>query len=435
MSATARPVPSLFIAALVGALVTTAGLTACGNAPTEGGRVIEPTPVEPVPVPPAAVVSRVELDVPALTLDQGSTRRLVATPRDAAGNPLDRVVAWTSSDPLVAAVSADGVVTALHSGVVVIAAAAEGATTELRVSVRGAYAYDLLFDAPTGAVMSAPELWRLDLGAPDAAPALVSPIAGLTDAAVSPDGRRIAFVAHDGGNTNIAIVDRDGSGYRLVTSTPDNDDQPAWSPDGTRLAFHRWAYVGTPHDVWVVNVDGTGATNLTADLDGEQRAPTWSPRLADGSVHLAFAHVTRGPVYLRAQLYAMRDDGTAKRALTQTALAPSDEERFDDEPAWSPDGRTIAFVRTGGEAMGDVWLVDADGANARPLMRDEEPPFDQRAPAWSPDGALIAYASHHEIIGTRAGDWQLYTVRADGTGVVRRTSSGYDKRNPAWIAR
>ena len=85
--------------------------------------------------------------------------------------------------------------------------------------------------------------------------------------------------------------------------------------------------------------------------------------------------------------------------------------------------------------MGDRWLVDADGGNARALMREEEPPFDQRSPAWSPDGKLIAYTSHHEIIGNRSGDWQLYTVRADGTGVVRRTSSGYDKRNPVWIGR
>ncbi|AHG88692.1 WD40-like beta Propeller containing protein [Gemmatirosa kalamazoonensis] len=117
------------------------------------------------------------------------------------------------------------------------------------------------------------------------------------------------------------------------------------------------------------------------------------------------------------------------------ALTPSDDSRFDDEPAWSPDGRTIAFVRTGGASMGDLWLVDADGGDARALMREEEPPFDQRSPTWSPDGALVAYVSHHEIIGNRAGDWQLYTVRADGTGVVRRTSTGYDERNAASIAR
>jgi Tol biopolymer transport system component len=123
----------------------------------------------------------------------------------------------------------------------------------------------------------------------------------------------------------------------------------------------------------------------------------------------------------------MRDDGGDKRAIT-------DADHYDDEPAWSPDGRSIAYVRTGGESMGDVWLVDADGANARPLMAND-PPFEQRSPAWSPDGALIAFTSAHEIIGPRSGDYQLYTVRADGTELTRRTSSPVDKRHPAWLSR
>jgi dipeptidyl aminopeptidase/acylaminoacyl peptidase len=395
-----------------------------------------PVPVDPVPDVVRPSVARVELDVASLVVEAGSVRRLVATVRDSAGRPLDdRAVAWTSSDGLTASVSDAGVVTALRGGVVTVTATAEGKSAAARVTVAAAYAYDLLFDARTLAPGNLPELWRLDLTMPDADARPVMPPdvpnGPASDMVASPDGSRIAFVAHDGGQSDIYVMNRDGSGLRQVTGTPDNDDQPAWSPDGARIAFRRWNYIGTPHDVWVVNADGTNARNLTADLPGEQRAPTWSPRLADGSVRVAFAHVTRGPAYLRGQIYSVRDDGSDARAVT-----PLDDARLDDAPAWSPDGRSILFVRTGGEHMGDLWLVDANGANARALMAASvEPPFEQRSPAWSPDGLLIAFTSSHEIIGNRSGDWQIYTVRADGSDLVRRTSTPTDKLNPAWLVR
>jgi Tol biopolymer transport system component len=59
----------------------------------------------------------------------------------------------------------------------------------------------------------------------------------------------------------------------------------------------------------------------------------------------------------------------------------------------------------------------------------------QRAPAWSPDGNLIRFVSNHEIIDNKAGVFQVYTLRADGSDVIRRTSDGVDKQNPAWIRR
>jgi Tol biopolymer transport system component len=381
-------------------------------------------------------VAAVELDAADVTLDEGATRRLVAIAKDAAGAALsDRAVTWASSAEETATVSAEGVITARRGGVVTITATAEGMSAAARVTVAEANAYDLVFDGLGGPGSTSPRYWepfRLDLRAADAGPTRVMPWnlpAG--DVAVSPDGRRIVFVASGTGGTDLFVANVDGSGVRNLTSTPESEDQPAWSPDGTKIAYHRWAYVGTPHDVWVMNADGTGAANLTADLPAEQRSPAWSPRLADGSFRLVFAHVTRGEDdYLRARLYTMRADGADKRAIT------ADAGRMDDEPAWSPDGRSILFVRTGGEFMGDLWLVSPDGASERQLMSPAvDPQGDQRSPAWSPDGALIAFTSAHEIIGTRAGDWQVYTVRADGTSMVRRTSDPYDKRFPTWVKR
>lgn len=437
MSALLRPAPraarALSLLALAIAAACADPTAPAGRTPPDGPGTTPPT--DTVVTPPRVAIAAVTLDGDRLTLDEGASARLVATARDSAGGAVvGRAVTWTSSDTTVAAVSSDGTIVTRRSGIVTITATVEGRSASARVTVASALAYDLVFDALTltaGTSFNHWKAYRLDLRLPDATPGLLLPYGGpATDVAVSPDGTRIAFVAPSDGGTDIFVANRDGTGIRRLTTTQESDDQPAWSPDGTRIAFHRWAYIGTPHDVWVMNADGTGATNLTADLPGEQRAPTWSPRLADGTTRIAFAHVGRGAQgYVKARLYTMRDDGEDKRAIT-----PDADERMDDAPAWSPDGRTIAFVRTGGEVMGDVWLVDADGANPRALMA-EDPPFDQRTPSWSPDGALVAFTSAHEIIGNRAGDWQVYTVRADGTGLVRRTSDGYDKANPVWVRR
>ena len=377
----------------------------------------------------AAPVAAVQLDASAVVAEAGSSRRLTATLTDAQGRVLTgRIISWTSSDSTVAAVAADGTVRATREGAARITAAAEGRTATATVTVIGSYGFDLLFDARTGATLNQPELYRLDLRTSVAA-RLASAGDGATHVVASPDGSRLAFVAAVDGQLELYVANRDGSGLVRLTHSRDFDDQPAWSPDGKRIAFRRWNYIGVPHDIWVIDADGTGERNLTADLEGEQRSPSWSPVLADGSTRLVFAQVTRGESgYLRGRLYTMRDDGTEKRAITESA------ERLDDEPAWSPDGRSILFVRTGGAFMGDLWLANAQGGEERQLIAND-PPFEQASPAWSPDGALVAFTSRHEIIGNRSGDWQIYTVHADGTGLQRRTSDPVDHGNPAWARR
>jgi Tol biopolymer transport system component len=177
----------------------------------------------------------------------------------------------------------------------------------------------------------------------------------------------------------------------------------------------------------VINVDGTGEANLTGEAGdaGSQQSPAWSP----DSRRIAYAHETRGEDgYMRARIISMSADGTDKQPITAATVS------YDDQPAWSPNGQAILFVRTGGEHSGDLWLASAAGGNERAFMA-ADPAGAQRTPAWAPDGKLIAFASSHEIVNNRWGDYQIYTVRADGTGIVRRTSDGTDKQNPAWIRR
>jgi Tol biopolymer transport system component len=156
-------------------------------------------------------------------------------------------------------------------------------------------------------------------------------------------------------------------------------------------------------------------------------APTWSPRQADGTYRIAYSRQLLVGGFLTGAIHTMRADGTDKRAATAVGA------QLDDEPSWSPDGQTIVFVRTGGEAMGDLWIVSPAGIGARQLMASD-PSFEQRSPAWSPDGRFVAFTSNHELGENNRWDYQIYTVTADGRTIVRRTE-GVEKESPAWVAR
>lgn len=163
----------------------------------------------------------------------------------------------------------------------------------------------------------------------------------------SPDGSRIAF---SDSSRDIYVMNADGSGRVRLTS----GDNPAWSPDGCKLAFDSNGHI------YVINVDGSRKSEITKGY-----SPAWSP---DGS-RIAFNSAR--------DIYVINADGSGRVRLTSG-----------DNPAWSPDGRSIAF--DGGAWSSHVTaigIVDANGSNQRSLGR----PGDV-APAWSPDGRRIAFA-------------------------------------------
>jgi len=224
------------------------------------------------------------------------------------------------------------------------------------------------------------------------------PPAGLVaqDPSPSPDGTRIAFVIADGGSStgDIFVVNRDGSGLVQITFALELDDQPAWSPDGSRIAFRSFR-TGREGDIWLMGADGSDPVNLTPDpLPGvwDERCPAWSP---DGA-RLAFASNAGGNV----DLWTMRADGSDQRRLTDT-------EDFDTEPAWSPDGTMIAFRRSSEGTGSDLCLVPADGGEPIRFAL----PGVQRLPAWSPDGAYLVCVHHARTMDRP----DLYRLDADGT--------------------
>lgn len=228
-------------------------------------------------------------------------------------------------------------------------------------------------------------------------------------------GDDIAFVSSRDGDYAIYVMAADGSGQRRLTDERGDPSttagvqfqtDPAWSPDGTRIAFAS-AREGS-FDIYVMNADGTGTTRLTSTDENDQ-GPTWSP---DGS-RIAFTRT--GTL---AQVYVMNADGSGVRRM-------SEELAEESEPAWSPDGRSIAYSRrASGTDLLEIWVMGADGENRRQLTTIGAGAY---GAAWAPDGSLLAFSANRG--GTR---FDLFTVGADGAGVRRVVAGPEDAFEPAF---
>ena len=121
-------------------------------------------------------------------------------------------------------------------------------------------------------------------------------------------------------------------------------------------------------------------------------------------------------------IYSMSASGGGQQRLTDNEVDPSTPQGllFQIEPAWSPDGGTIAFVskRSGNS---DLYAMDADGSGTRPLTKTKE---DDAQPDWSPDG--------EQIVFSRGSPTRLFVMNADGSGARRLTDEDVDETEPAW---
>lgn len=335
--------------------------------------------VEVKPIPVASVAVRPT----ALVLDVGETEQLQAIIRDAGGNALaNRAVIWTT-DNANATVSATGLVTAASPGYVTITATSEGKTFSVAATVvaEEEYDYELLYTRNRSATVN--EIFILSL-AYGSVPLRLNAGNVSRSPTASPDGSRIAFAVSmiDLGTgqqvDDIFAVDRTGLNMRRLTSAAGYDDQPAWSPVAAKIAYAHYDMNGRS-DIWVMNAEGSNPVNLTADLPATTRSssPAWS---ADGT-RIAFSSMENGATGSTSSIWTMRADGADKRRLTSTLAG------FDAMPNWSPDGQSVAFVRYYGDET-DITMVGAAGGQPTRLAL----PGRQTAPAWSPDGRLIAFA-------------------------------------------
>ena len=229
----------------------------------------------------------------------------------------------------------------------------------------------------------------------------------------SPDGTRIAFSSVRDGNTEIYVMDADGGNPVNLTRDDAYDRGPAWSPDGQRIAFQRSGGGGRGPQIFVMNADGSGVERLTHDPQASWgQSPAWSP---DGSSIACWCGRSG-----EEGIFIMDPVSGDMRLV-------SPEGQFAGQPSWSPDGAWIAYVvlDLDKDDVSHLWVMAADGSGARQLTFGEA--WDE-TPTWSPDGTRIAFARLVDV-ETR---YDIYILSVEGGVEERVTDDPHDDMDPDW---
>ena len=303
---------------------------------------------------------------------------------------------------------------ALSSGLTVmciaLAAPAAGVT-----SVNGKIAYTVCeYSVPAGDVTC--DIWTMDPDGTNQTNLTNTPDLNETQPAWSPDGTRIAYLDGVTYFYTIMVMNADGTDSAPIVATPSYQFGPTWSADGTQIAFTRLTtgeVITTEFDIFVINVDGTGETNLT-NSDYDELDPAWSP---DGT-KIAFAGVrpetmSDGSLAAQYEIVTFNPDGSGEQILT-TGIPGTPRGDFLEEdraPAWSPDSALLVYMTQSVDPCCPPWQlekVDRDGSNI--VLLSDNPAFDDISPSFSPDGTMIIFVSD------RDGDLAFYTMPAPVPG-------------------
>jgi len=214
----------------------------------------------------------------------------------------------------------------------------------------------------------------------------------------------IAFESRRDGNSEIYMMNADGSAQTRLTDNTADDAHPVWSPDGGRIAFESQRDGNS--EIYVMNADGSAQTRLT-DNTADDTQPSWS---SFGS-RIAFVSTRDG----NNEIYLMNADGSAQARLTNNSAD-------DTNPVWSPDGTRIAFVSMR-DGNSEIYLMNADGSAQTRLTNNTATDC---CFAWSPNGAQLAFLSD------RDGNSEIYVMNADGSAQTRLTNHAALDSGPLW---
>jgi Tol biopolymer transport system component len=238
----------------------------------------------------------------------------------------------------------------------------------------------------------------------------------------SPDGTKLAFQRGfiDGDNADIWIMDADGGNAMQLTANSRSDSDARWSADGSQIVYYSCS--ASRCAIMLMNADGTNPRDL---------ATGWDPDISPDGTRILFSYYepgSDGPYcsveeFYNCAIYVVNVDGTG---LTQI------ETELGGYPRWSPEGSKIAFVkniRLDSEAvvgLSTLYIMNADGSDATTVVTDRIV-----NPDWSPDGSQIVYESSEPYPSLRGA---IVTVYADGTGSTTVVPHDFPNWNghPSW---
>ncbi|MGZ9221400.1 MAG: hypothetical protein ACXW4Q_04780, partial [Anaerolineales bacterium] len=230
---------------------------------------------------------------------------------------------------------------------------------------------------------------------------------------ISPCSRRAEFFETAYRESSLYLVNSDGTGQKSLTTVPGSDFEPAWSPDGKRIAFT--SVRDGNKQIYVLDVNSLAITRLTnANPDIESSQPAWSP---DGK--LITYMVKRVSTY---QVWAMTDTGQENVQLARNGQA-----LWDFLPVWSPDGKTIFFNQRWSNPT-RPWLmkVNYEDLELEPTRLNFPVPIEDVE--LSPDGLWLVFEGRDN--GT--GNWDIYFMTIAGSGRTRLTTDPEVDFDPAW---
>lgn len=340
-----------------------------------------------------------------LGLNQRHTLR--ANYADDQGNILGPAsnLTWSSDSPQIATVGEDGTVSGVGYGHARITAAAPGgknAAADIYVvgeiivaSSRTAGKFQLY-------AAERSNLAQLTKLSPDTASA--------SDPAFSPDGSRIAFVSQRDGNAEIYVMNADGTGATRVTNDPQADGRPVFMPDGQSIVFHSSRPAGKQQQIWTVNLDGTGLTQLTRD--SVNASPTVSP---DGQTVAYVSSRNKD-----SDIWLMGRDGSNQRQFTRSP------QQRETEPRFLRDG-TLAYLverRDGNRTVQQVMRADLATGSVTALTGTD---LAIASFAVSPSGDLVALVVNAEPQNRRNPAYRVYIQPVSSATPVPLPTTGTEQ--------
>ncbi len=224
------------------------------------------------------------------------------------------------------------------------------------------------------------------------------------DGAWSRDGSKIAFESNRAGDHDIYVMDENGANVTRLTRWAGDESYPVWSPNGRRIVFlSDRSRSGT--DIVVMRANGSNK-KVVRSVRGSAWETSWSPTAPKILFTLESSHLGHYNTDDDEDIYVLNLRTGRMRPVIAT---PQSEYT----PAWSPDGKRIAFAAAWcAECWSDIYVADADGSDAVQLT--QSPSSFSWNPAWSPDGKWIVYGTNTDETYT---NWDLFVMDPRGENV------------------